>query len=177
MRSLLIAAEKVSQVTLLVKQGKRRSLQDAVQLLVAMEEVDMPQLFLICRDIMRATDRALAHQLAHQRARERASTEIALDAHGARLDRMAHTVSFSSKHHHAPDGAAAAAEVPVATIWWHQIDDENDESYELKDFTEWHATKDLRKARLHLMNNRAADGVAALDKIRGDLLLYARDAA
>ena len=55
--------------------------------------------------------------------------------------------------------------------------DENDESYELKDFTEWHATKDLRGARLHLMNNRRADGVAALEKLRADLMLYARDAA
>ena len=56
------------------------------------------------------------------------------------------------------------------------IDDENDESYEVKDFSEWHATKDLRSARLHLMNNRATEGVASLEKLRSDLLLYARDA-
>jgi len=42
-RSLLVAAEKVSQVMLLVKQGRRRSLQEAVQLLVKMEEDDIPQ--------------------------------------------------------------------------------------------------------------------------------------
>ena len=62
------------------------------------------------------------------------------------------------------------------TVWWHQVDDENDESYEVRDFSEWHATKDMRKARLHLMNNRATEGVAALEKLRSDLLLYARDA-
>ena len=73
-------------------------------------------------------------------------------------------------------GASLAQPAPK-TVWWHQIDDENDESYELKDFTEWHATKDLRGARLHLMNNRRADGVAALEKLRADLMLYARDAA
>ena len=95
---------------LLVKQGKRRSLQEAVQLLVAMEEVDMPQLFLTCRDIMRATDRALAHQQAHQHAHQHARQHANADAshyvHGA--------MSFSSKHpSHVSDGANAT-EVPSA---------------------------------------------------------------
>merc|ERR1712046_188245 len=56
-RALLVAAEKVAQVMVLVKQGRRRALQEAVQLLVRMEEEDMPRLFAICRDIMRATDK------------------------------------------------------------------------------------------------------------------------
>ena len=34
----------------------------------------------------------------------------------------------------------------------------------------------LRRARLHLMNSRAQEGIAALEKLRADLLLYARDA-
>ena len=74
-----------------------------------------------------------------------------------------------------PD-ADAPPPLPQKTVWWHQIDDENDEAYEVRDFSDWHATRDLRKARLHLMNNRGHDGVAALEKLRSDLLLYARSA-
>ena len=62
------------------------------------------------------------------------------------------------------------------TVWWHQIEDGDDDTYAVADFSEWAATKDLRRARLHLMNNRGTDGVAALEKLRADLLLYARDA-
>ena len=70
---------------------------------------------------------------------------------------------------------AAGGEEP-RTVWWHQIDDGDDDTYAVRDFSAWAATRDLRKARLHLMNNRGADGVAALEKLRQDLLLYARDA-
>ena len=56
-RSLLVASEKMGQVVRLVSHGRRRSLQEGVQLLASMEEVDIPILF-ICRDIVRATDAA-----------------------------------------------------------------------------------------------------------------------
>ena len=83
-----------------------------------------------------------------------------------------------------PSGLRSAAAPPppraaaprAKTVWWHQIDDENDENYEVRDVSEWHASVDLRKARLHLVNNRGPEGVASLEKLRADLLLYARDA-
>ena len=149
-RALLVASEKVAQVLQLVRHAKRRSLQEGVQLLVTMDEGDMPTLFGLAREIMRATDAEHANAAAAPppRPRER----------GARA-------------------AGAGADDAPKTVWWHQIDDENDEGYEIKDFSDWHATRDLRSARLHLMNNRVPEGVAALEKLRGDLLLYARDAA
>ena len=85
----------------------------------------------------------------------------------------------SSVAHAASRGGGAAAtetQAPPTTVWWHQIDDENDDAYEVNNFADWAATKDLRRARLQLMNNKAAEGVAALEKLRSDFLLYARDA-
>ena len=142
----------------------------------------MPTLFTIAREIMRATD---AEQNKQQRKRE----ETAVDrGHLAAASAAAAAAAPMRQRSRAAaakgDGAKTAAAAPLPekettggkTVWWHQIDDENDESYEVKDFSEWHATKDLRSARLHLMNNRATEGVASLEKLRSDLLLYARDA-
>ena len=181
-RALLVASEKVAQVLQLVRHGGRRSLQEGVQLLVTMEDGDMPTLFTIAREIMRATD---AEQNKQQRKRE----ETAVDrGHLAAASAAAAAAAPMRQRSRAAaakgDGAKTAAAAPLPekettggkTVWWHQIDDENDESYEVKDFSEWHATKDLRSARLHLMNNRATEGVASLEKLRSDLLLYARDA-
>ena len=58
--ALLVASEKVAQVVELVKAARRRSLQEGVQLLIALEEDDLPQIFAICREIMRSTDEAQA---------------------------------------------------------------------------------------------------------------------
>ena len=113
----------------------------------------MATVFTIAREIMRATD------AEHQR--EHGGSAVVATSAPHKRDATA-----------APDWISGAK-----TVWWHQIDDENDEAYEVKDVSGWHATKDLRAARLHLMNNRATEGVAALEKLRGDLLLYARDAA
>lgn len=55
-RALLVAAEKVGQVVYLIKDGRRSSLQEGVHLLVSLQEEDMPPLFTVCREIMRATD-------------------------------------------------------------------------------------------------------------------------
>ena len=46
----------------------------------------------------------------------------------------------------------------------------------MRDVAAWGMAKEMKGARLHLMNNRTADGVHALEKLRRDLLLYARDA-
>ena len=126
-RALLVASEKVSQVLQLVRHGRRRSLQEGVQLLVTMEEGDMPTLFSIARDIMRATDAE----------EQRAAAKAAEDAAKAASERAA--LGYP------PDPDAAAPPLPQKTVWWHQIDDENDEAYEVRDFSDWHATRDLRK--------------------------------
>lgn len=139
-RALLVAAEKVAQVLELLNHGKRRSLQEGVQLLVTMEETDIGPLFAIAREVMRLTDAELSQQPPSSTA------------------------------------PRATLEASRTVIYWHQIEDENDMAYEVKDSAEWTATKDLRRARLQLMNNRVAEGVAALEKLRQDLLLYARDA-
>ena len=156
-RALLVASEKVAQVLHLVRHGRRRSLQEGVQLLVTMEESDMATLFQIAREIMRATDTEHLRENATRSAAPAAAPHKGVQ--------------------HAANRAPTPETAVGKTTWWHQIDDENDETYEVKDFSEWHATRDLRTARLHLMNNRAIDGVSALEKLRGDLLLYARDAA
>ena len=126
----------------LVRHGKRRSLQEGVQLLVTMEEGDMPTLFVVCREIVHATD-----------AGEAAAA--------------------------ASIGGATADAPPPRTIWWHQIDDGDDEAYnvEMRNVSTWRMAHELKGARLHFMNNRANEGIAALEKFRRDLLLYARDAA
>ena len=139
-RALLVASEKCAQVLELLQHGKRRSLQEGVQLLMTMEETDMAPLFAIAREIMKLTDAELSKQVNAA----------------------------------APSSAANAA--PPMVIYWHQIDDENDENYEVRDFADWALTRDLRRARLQLMNNRVAEGIAALEKLRSNLLLYARDA-
>ena len=64
------------------------------------------------------------------------------------------------------------------TVWWHQIDDQGDEGYDMKDISQWTVAKDLRNARLLLMKQTSREAaVDTLEKLRNDLLLYARDAA
>ena len=107
----------------------------------------MPQLFTICREIMRSTDRLIARQ--------------AIDAKQSAPAGRA-------------NGAASPAE-PPAIIWWHQIDDEDD-THEAQDVTAWVVTRDLVRARTQLMHSRGREGSAALEKLRTDFLLFARDA-
>ena len=59
------------------------------------------------------------------------------------------------------------------------LDDGDDEAYnvEMRNVSTWRMAHELKGARLHFMNNRANEGIAALEKFRRDLLLYARDAA
>ena len=67
------------------------------------------------------------------------------------------------------------SQVPVATIWWHQIEDE-DEGHEPQDVSAWVVTKDLVRARAQLMSSRGVEGTASLEKVRNGFLLFARDA-
>ena len=78
----------------------------------------------------------------------------------------------------AEPSASGRAGEPVArrTVWWHQIDDDDDEHEQSKDFESWHAMRDLRRSRLGLMNGRATEAVNLLQKLRSDLVLYAKDA-
>eukprot|EP00908_Phaeocystis_cordata_P002689 Transcript_12933.p2 GENE.Transcript_12933~~Transcript_12933.p2 ORF type:complete len:284 (-),score=129.10 Transcript_12933:56-907(-) len=57
-RALLVAAEKVAQVAHLVRDGRRKTLQEGVQLLVSLEEDDLPTLFAIAKEVVRLSDEA-----------------------------------------------------------------------------------------------------------------------
>ena len=48
--------------------ARRRALQEGVQLLIALEEDDLPQIFAICREIMRSTDEAQVESEANATA-------------------------------------------------------------------------------------------------------------
>ena len=176
-KALLVAAEKVAQVLALIKNGRRRSLQEGVQLLVTMEEGDMPTLFTICREVMRATD-------AEQAATAAASTAPPGKVYGgagmAELPKDPEAVDNATRARGsavAGPGPAAAVAPASRTVWWHQIDEGDEESYDVRDVSEWALTRGLRRARLQLMNKQGPDGIAALEKLRSELLLFARDAA
>jgi hypothetical protein len=48
---------------------------------------------------------------------------------------------------------------------------------EVVELADWVSAKDLKRARLQLMRRGGIDdGIAALEKMRNDLLLFARDA-
>ena len=63
-------------------------------------------------------------------------------------------------------------------MWWHEIDEgEGNDSYEVVELADWVSARDLKRARLQLMRRGGIDdGIAALEKMRNDLLLFARDA-
>lgn len=159
-RELLRAAEKVGQVLHHVRTGKRRSLQTAVQLLMTIEEVDLPQLFKTCMEVVQLTDQQ------QQNSKTRAGGPRAKQADGS----VALAVTGG--------GLRDAAAEYQATVWWHQIDEgEGNDSYEVVELADWVSAKDLKRARLQLMRRGGIDdGIAALEKMRNDLLLFARDA-
>ena len=105
----------------------------------------------MCRDIMRATDKAIARQSAAQ--------------------------AQSSAHGTATQGTRGDALTiePPPIIWWHQIDSEEDEGHQAQDVASWVVTRDLVRARTQLMHSRGADGTASLEKLKMDFVLFARD--
>ena len=159
-RELLRAAEKVGQVLHHVRTGKRRSLQTAVQLLMAIEEVDLPQLFKTCKEVMHLTDQQ------QQSSKTRAGEPRSKQADGSV------GIAFGG------GGLRDAAAEYQPTVWWHEIDEgEGNDSYEVVELADWVSARDLKRARLQLMRRGGIDdGIAALEKMRNDLLLFARDA-
>ena len=152
----------------LIRHGRRRSLQEGVQLLLSMEQSDMPTLFSVASEVVRATD---AEQLA---ATTNAATNAAAAGGGGDHGRNNNGRAANSAGVAAGGGARPQ---PQRTVWWHQIDDRDDESYNMKDVNEWGCAKDLNEARLLLMKQTSKEqAIATLEKLRGDLLLYARDA-
>ena len=128
-----------------------------------MEEEDLPQLFGMCRDIMRATDREVrgARLTAVAAARKAATGDGEGDP--------AHQTHQTSQTHQTA--------VAPRTIWWHQIvDPDETDGREPASVEEWVVCRELKRTRMRLMNSRGGDGAASLEKVRQDFLLYARDA-
>ena len=130
---------QVAQVVELVKTARGRSLQEGVQLLIALEEDDLPQLFVICRDIMRSVDQPDA----------------------------------------APAQTVSRTSAVAPTAWRHTLEEDNDGAFASQevptDASSWAAAKCLKRARLQLMQGRAIEAIAALEKLRLDFVAFARD--
>ena len=153
-RALLVAAEKVAQVAHLVRDGRRRALQEGVQLIVSLEEDDMPTLFQIAKEVVRASDEA-----------EAADAPDENDAGGGGGGAGA-------------GGGAAHNAPPPRIVWWHQLDQEGEDGHDaMQTMDDWVATRHLGNARLSLLKGQVQEAVQALDKLRLDFILFARSAA
>ena len=216
-RALLVASEKIAQVVQLVKHGKRRSLQEGVQLLVTIEESDLPRLFTVCREIIRLTDAEQQREHGQQGTGQQGHQQQGAAMHsvaaggaacsfnggaqsfnragaqsfnragaqsfnraGAQSFNRAGAQSFNRAGAQSFNGGSsngASFQARPRTVWWHLIDDDDDAVYEVRELADWAVARDLRKARLQLMSARkGSDAISTLEKLRSDLLLYARDA-
>ena len=154
-RALLVAAEKVAQVAHLVRDGRRRALQEGVQLIVSLEEDDMPTLFQIAKEVVRASDEA-----------EAADAPDENDAGGGGGGGAG------------AGGGAAHNAPPPRIVWWHQLDQEGEDGHDaMQTMDDWVATRHLGNARLSLLKGQVQEAVQALDKLRLDFILFARSAA
>ena len=154
-RALLVAAEKVAQVSQLVRDGRRRALQDGVELLVSLEEDDLPSLYAIAREVVRAHDEAAEAAAAEEEADDNAPARPAQPP---------------------PRSAPARS----STVWWQQLgddDDDDDGRAGVRALESWIATKHLGRARLCLLKGQVNEAISALEQLRTDFIMFARSAA
>ena len=154
-RALLVAAEKVAQVSHLVRDGRRKALQEGVELLVSLEEDDLPSLFAIAREVVRAHDDARAEAAAAEETDDNAPPRPA------------------------PPPSRTAP--PRSIVWWQQLHDEDDDDDEghggVHAIESWVATRHLGRARLCLLKGQVTEAISGLDQLRTDFIMFARSAA
>eukprot|EP00964_Phaeocystis_antarctica_P117843 scaffold81672_cov52-Phaeocystis_antarctica.AAC.2 len=154
-RALLVAAEKVAQVSHLVRDGRRKALQEGVELLVSLEEDDLPSLFAIAREVVRAHDDARAEAAAAEETDDNVPPRPA------------------------PPPSRTAP--PRSIVWWQQLHDEDDDEEEghggVHTIESWVATRDLGRARLCLLKGQVTEAISGLDQLRTDFIMFARSAA
>ena len=155
-RALLVAAEKVAQVSHLVRDGRRKALQEGVELLVSLEEDDLPSLFAMAKEVVRA----------HDEAAEAAAAKGTNDNAPPR-----------------PAPPPPRTNPPRSIVWWQQLhddddDDDDDEGHGgLHAIESWVATRHLGRARLCLLKGQVTEAISGLDQLRTDFIMFARSAA
>ena len=122
---------------------------------VSLEEDDLPSLYAIAREVVRAHDEAAEAAAAEEEADDNAPARPA-------------------------QPPPRAAPPRSSTVWWQQLgdDDEDDDGRAgVRALESWVATKHLGRARLCLLKGQVNEAISALEQLRTDFIMFARSAA